>query len=898
VSKAPTGTVSIVFTDIQGSTALWERFGDEFAPALQLHHQTIRACITANEGYEVKTEGDAFMVAFSSAASALRFCAQAQLALHRAAWPEALLEDRSPIAAALSTADGAFRGVRVRMGVHTGKPTPTPDPQTGRTDYLGRMVNKAARIARAGHGGQILVSARAFERAGVSADDKDMVFRGLGEHTLRDIVGRERLRELQPSPLQARSFPPIKTLLGRQSNILPATHRFVGRADELTALNEHLRAGARLLSICGPTGVGKRRIALELAAQQLELSPGGTWCADLSDCQDGYGLYSAVGRTLGVALTQPDPVAQIGNALLGRGRIILVMTNLQTVSNEVSQAIESWLRRAPDARLLVTSTEPLAHTEAQILPLDPLPEVGASTLLRSKVGPGVADIGDALRMAQGIPLCLEILAPLVAEIPQQTGPTSQLPPAAQALQRSISAAVGALSPIERNALGCLSVFSGGFTDQAATAVCAESVYSCLQQRGLVVELCEDRRVVPVAISEWIAIHKPELLLTAEAVHGTWASELAEQAIATQDMQVLGAERDNLRIASQRGSDRGDVLTAGRTALGLIHSLHWHGPPLAALAVATRALSLPNLPPRMEAELLRCRALSQHFQGELQAAEDDLQAAALLAKTIDDPSVAAQVYLEQGRQHDASGAIELAMAAFQSSLDAFHASEDPAGEGRAIAAMGNLAAKRGELPPAERLYMAALAQHRRVGDPQAEGAALSNLAVLTTIDGRPAEARELFRDALAIHRAQGDRRGEAVVLGNLGDLYIQTLEWDIARVHLNSALRIARMIGNRHIEGCFLGSLGEVEARCGHLPQARSYMARAERLLHEVGDTYELIKLICRRGQVELLGQYPDRAARCLAQAEALVSAMSTGPDTKPHQAIEELKQQLQDLGQN
>jgi tetratricopeptide (TPR) repeat protein len=179
------------------------------------------------------------------------------------------------------------------------------------------------------------------------------------------------------------------------------------------------------------------------------------------------------------------------------------------------------------------------------------------------------------------------------------------------------------------------------------------------------------------------------------------------------------------------------------------------------------------------------------------------------------------------------------------------------------------------------------------DPQAEGAALSNLAILTTIADRPAEARELFRDALAIHRAQGDRRGEAVVLGNLGDLYLQNKDWDIALLHLNSALITAREIGDRHIEGCFLGSLGEVQARTGHLPQARSQMARAEHLLREVGDTNELI---CRRGNVELLGQYPHRGRQCLEQAQALVSAMSLGPETKPHQTIEELRQTLQAAG--
>jgi class 3 adenylate cyclase/tetratricopeptide (TPR) repeat protein len=897
VSKAPTGNVTIVFTDIQGSTALWERFEDGFSTALQLHHETVRTQLKAHGGYEVKTEGDAFMVAFDRAEAALAFCIQTQVALHHAPWPTTLLEDCSPIAAALSTVDGAFRGVRVRMGVHSGRPTAAPDPQTGRTDYVGRMVNKAARIARAGHGGQILVSARAWDRAKKGLDHTTIEVVDLGEHALRDIAGREHIREIRARDLPGRSFPPIKTLRIRRSNLHPAEDRFLGRADELSAMDEHLRAGTRLLCLVGPTGVGKRRLATEFGFRHLEAMDGGVWAADLSECQSLAEICTAVAAALDMALTQPDPVAQIGNALLGRGPVMLLLVDLPTQSEQVSDAVLAWLKRAPDARILTTATLPLPHPEAQILPLDPLPARAARALLRARSAGVKVDTKTWSQAAQGIPLCIELLGALLsAGVTPAMEPAQQaLPPTAAALRQAIAASIAGLDGAVAEKLVLLSVFCGGFSRTAACAVGAETALEVLLRRRLVQAVGPDRWRIPTAIGEWIAEHYAHDLGpggAAPRAHGVWAKDLAQAANAAGDTAALVLERDNLLVASIRATDRDDAETASETSIGLISALHWLGPPSAALTVASRALALDGLTPRARTHLLRLRALTHHFTGALELAREDLIAAGQLAQTIDDPTVAAQVYLEQGRHHDDEGAVELALTAFQSSLDAFHAAEDPAGEGRAIAAMGNMAAKRGALSSAERLYVAALAQHRRGSDPQAEGAVLSNLAILTTIADRPAEARELFRDALAIHRSQGDRRGEAVVLGNLGDLYLQTEEWDIARTHLDSALRTAREIGDRHIEGCYLGSLGEVSARAGRLPQARSQMARAERLLREVGDTYELIKLICRRGHVELLGQYPARAEQCLGTAEALLAALSLGPETMPHRAIEELRKTL------
>ncbi len=170
MAEAPTGEATLVFTDIQGSTALWEHFGKEFEPLLDLHDALFRAAIVAHQGYEVKTEGDAFMVAFSDARNAVRFCLDVQEQLHEADWPETLLNAEALQSFAGVSDNGTFRGLRVRMGMHTGSPRCRPDPMTGRMDYFGRMVNRAARVGGVGHGGQVLVSETTWESLG-SLDD-------------------------------------------------------------------------------------------------------------------------------------------------------------------------------------------------------------------------------------------------------------------------------------------------------------------------------------------------------------------------------------------------------------------------------------------------------------------------------------------------------------------------------------------------------------------------------------------------------------------------------------------------------------------------------------------------------------------------------------------------------
>jgi len=927
MGKAPTGTVCLMFTDIQGSTALWERYGDGFQDILGMHHTVIRKQIEVHRAYEVKTEGDAFMIAFPSAKSAVRFALDTQLALHNTSWPEQLIDDTLPIEAARTTPDGSFRGLRVRMGIHIGTPTCSPDPTTGRMDYLGRMVNKTGRLMRAAHGGQVLLTSRCMDRVMDQLNEEEIHTLDLGIHVLRGISGEETIHQVLPPALSSRHFPPIQTERRRHTNLNPSAQFLIGRKDELQALDDHLRSGARLISLLGPEGVGKTVLATQFGLSRTETFTGGVWICDLTHAEDRGDVCAVVAEALGIQLSAQEPVQHIANALLGRDPLLLILTHTDHLIELVPDTLMVWLGRAPDLRIVTTTTTPLMVNTEQVVPIDPLPipqhdddpstleDNEAVVLLRHAANQPKAPfqyVAAVSRILDGFPAAIiwtgrraqhRPWPAILADLEERMTPDTGVAPGRRAiLAVTLSAAIDDLSNQRRSELAQLSVFQGSFSLLAAGAVIGDQANHAIDEflaRGL---LCEDEpgryHMAPT-----IQDHGSEILCqtnqlrAAEERHGAWFSRFGKAETIDRlhnrhgavGLSVLVRDRLNLRAAAIRALDRNDAAIAGPTTAAWITVLHWVGPVAAALGPANRALAMTELDPHMRIMLLRLRAMSHHVADNSADSDADLISAIRLAESQGDALQLGRALLDRGLQHCDRGQHADSIASLEEALRIFGDAESDAGRASVLAGMGNLSAKEGTLGPAQGLYLEALTLHRAVGNRQGEAAVLCNLAIVTTIAGRMAEARELFRDALAIHRELCDHRAEAIVLGNLGDLFLEMNDLPTARHHLEAALLVAREVGDRLIEGCFTGTLGEVSAKEGQLASARSQMARAERLLREEKDTYELIKLVCRRGHMERLGRYPERAWTCLEQAESLAAPLGVTAHSKPHQAIVELR---------
>ena len=345
-SRLPTGTVTFLFTDIEGSTTLWEQYPDAMQVALARHDRLLRHAIESSDGSIVKSTGDGVYAVFATAADALAACLAIQRVLQTAeagaSNPElAASEALTPIA------------LKVRMGLHTG----VAELRNG--DYFGASLNRAARIMSAAHGEQVLLSAATAELVRGHLPE-GVTLREMGEHRLKGLLNPERLLQVVASDLRA-DFPPLASLTGHS---LPAERdAFVGRREPLAELARRLDAGARLVSVLGLGGTGKTRLVTRFGWSSLGEFPGGVWFCDLSEARSLDGILHAVAQGLDVPLGKDDPVIQLGHAIAGRGKCLVILDNFEQVARHAEETLGRWLNRASAARFLVTTREVLGCPE-------------------------------------------------------------------------------------------------------------------------------------------------------------------------------------------------------------------------------------------------------------------------------------------------------------------------------------------------------------------------------------------------------------------------------------------------------------------------------------------------------------------------------------------------------
>lgn len=344
-SGLPRGTVTFVFTDIEGSTLLVQKLGDGYPSVLADHNQLIRATLSHHGGVEVSTEGDSFFAVFSSAAKAIAAVAEIQRNVAEHAWP----------------ADGE---VRVRIGVHTG----TGSLVEG-GNYVGLDVHRAARISGAGHGGQVVVSE---STASVLGSDLPAGLRlvDLGKHRLKDLTDPETLHQLNIPGLDA-EFPPLKTLEAIPNNLPVQITSFVGRADAMTQARDLLEEN-RILTLTGPGGTGKTRLSLQLAAEASTEFDDGVFFVPLAPISNPDLVASAVLDALELAPTSPgkDPDGHLVDQVRSR-TVLLLLDNFEHVI-EASPLVSRLAKASPRSKFLVTSRIPLGVGGEQEMPVPPL----------------------------------------------------------------------------------------------------------------------------------------------------------------------------------------------------------------------------------------------------------------------------------------------------------------------------------------------------------------------------------------------------------------------------------------------------------------------------------------------------------------------------------------------
>lgn len=873
VSDAPRGTVTLVFTDVVGSTALWDRAPAAMQKALDTHHGVVRRALSGNGGYEVECEGDGFFLAFADPRDGLRFCLDVQTGLHGSEWPADLLAQPE---AAVSE---GHQGLRVRVGMHVGVPDPRPDPLTGRMDYLGSPVNKAARLRDAAHGGQTLLSGPAWEMVAERMADSAM-WEELGDFQLRGFAKPERLVQVLPPSLGDRQFPPVRALSALQSNIPEPADAFIGRADEFERLDDALAEGRRVITVLGPPGTGKTRLATEFARTRMAAwarEGGGTWFCDLSGASGLDGLLTAVGRSLGVDLAPGAPlegsVEQIGHALAVKGPTALILDNAEQAVGATRQAVASWRESAPEAVFIVTSRERLGGAGESLHHLGPLGAEEGEALFRERAAaaggspaPGDSAIGEIVARLDGIPLAIELAAARTGvlstkEILERLGERFAVLRGRGAktdrhttMRAAIDWSWDLLSPAERDALAQTSVFRGGFNLRAAEAVLEigegpdaplvlDAVQS-LRDKSLLDSgeasqfPGETRFRMLEGVREYAAERLAEsgggdAVRRLHAGHYLKWGERWASAVGARDglnrLERLGTEADNL-LAAFAHLLSSSPLEAGRAALALdvLYDLRGPGPTrVGLLEVAAEALADAG-DPALESKLLRGLGVARARLGDMTGSRDDLGGAVAKARECSDGVLEAEALAALGALDWSTGTLDQAVAAAEG-----------AGSDRSLAhalrARGVARRRAGDLEGAGEDLERAMAMARRSGDRAFEGVALESLGLLRWAQGRHSDSERHSRQALEVYREFGNRRSEGIALGAVGSALAGQGKWEEAVVIRRQATGVLAEVGDSKSLGQMRSELGEALTETGAHGEAEEELRRAIALLEAAGD---------------------------------------------------------------
>jgi predicted ATPase/class 3 adenylate cyclase len=787
----PTGTVTFLFSDIEGSTRLIQEQGAAAQELIARHHELLRTAFDAARGVEVRTEGDSFFVAFRSAPDAVAAATAGQRALDAEPWP-----------------DGT--AIRVRIGLHSGFGALAGD------DYGGIDVHRAARIAAVAHGGQVVLS---DATRGLAANDlpEGVTLRDLGSHRLKDLPDAEHIFQLVIPGLRA-AFPPIRSLDARPHNLPIRLTSFVGRLKEFDDLGR-LLAENRLVSLTGPGGVGKTSLATELVRQAVDAFPDGAWFVGLEAINDPELVASAIITALSIREGGSRAPAQLVQDYLRDRRLLLVLDNFEQVLGAAG-LVGALLREAPGLKIVVTSRSPLHIAAEQEYPVSPL------QLPRSHPGGGwtgeafetlqsvdaVRLFVDRARRAQptfaltpenaghvaegcgrldGLPLGIELAAARVAllapativerlarRLPLPGTVARDLPDRQRTLNETIAWSYELLDPAARRLFERLSVFAGGWDLAAAEAICGSAEEIGVEVLDGIAQLVDGSLVRAVTTGQ--------------------ASRFA----------MLETIRD---FAAARFEEAADAPEIRRR-----HAFHY-------LALAeSAALHLPGR--NQVAWLARLTEERDNVRAAIQAIIDASEADAGLR-------FAAAMW----RYWQLDGHVGEGRATIEAVFALPGADRPSRARVRALEAAGGLLYWSGEPDRAGAMYAAQLALARDLDDRAGEADAMFNLAATVSMAGEIAPAMAMLDEAIVIYRELGDRRGEARADAIRGILMMLGGDATTARELMTRASIRLRELDDVFFEALTISTLSWVAYGLGNLRETVLNWRRGMALNRELAD---------------------------------------------------------------
>jgi predicted ATPase/class 3 adenylate cyclase len=909
------GPVTLLFTDIEGSSTLWEQDGARMSRALAVHDTLARRAVESRHGTVVKMTGDGMHAVFGAALDALA----------------AMLDMQHALADPAATHGMALR---VRCGLHAGV------VERRDNDYFGSAVNRAARIMSAAHGGQMLVS------EAVADGVREMLpaavaLRDLGRVRLKDLATPEHVYQVVHPGLR-QEFPALRSLEATPNNLPQQATRFIGREKELAALKP-LLARTRLLTLTGSGGCGKTRLSLQLAAEVLEGFPDGAWLVDLAPLAEARLVAQTAASVLCLKEEPGKPIGATLAAHLADKRLLLLLDNCEHLLDGCAQLADMLLRQCPGVTLLASSREALgmggeqayrvpslslpnpkqALTSAAVAPFE---AVQLFTDRALQVDPdfeltdrNAATLASVCQRLDGIPLAIELAAARVRSLSLDeinhklderfrllTGGSRVALRRQQTLRSLIDWSYDLLKDPERLLLLRLSVFAGGWTLAAAETVCAGELVADAEVLDLLTSLCDKSLVATehtdpctrYRLLETVRQYARERLLEdggGEPVrqrHRDFFLALAEESVPQLSgadqalwLQRLDEEHDNLRAALEWTRAQAAAEPGLRFAGALIWFWSMRGHLAEGREWCARVLALtgPEERTRARARALNAAGTLAWHQADYPAARARHETALAIWRELGEPAGVSRSLNNLGLVAWDQGDYPLATTLTRESLAMERELGDAGLTARSLNNLGLLAYETGDYAAAWALHQESLAIVRQLGDKSGIAASLNNLGEVAFARGDHPAGRALYQDSLELMRELGDKSGIANVLNNLGGAACAQADYAAALPLLEEALTLMRELGERSGIATSLNTLGSLAFDKGDAAAALALNRESLTIRHELGEQRAIAGTL--EGIAEGLSARgePLQAARLWGAAERLREALGSPlpPNERP-----------------
>ncbi len=841
ISNSPAGELIFMFTDIEGSTLLWEQDPQTMRKALQAHNHLIQKTLDEYGGYVFKTMGDQFCATFSSASNAL----SAALAIQRG-----LRFIQEKYASLIS----------VRIALHSGL------AEEDHGDYFGSTVNQAARILAIGHGGQVLLSGATWEKV-KDHQPPEVVFRDMGLRRLKGIKNLIQVYQVIVPDLRA-NFPPLKSLLPQRSNLPGQVSSFVSRGKETSELAALLRARhTRLITLTGPGGVGKSRLALHVASTLLDDFQDGVFHVPLASIADGHLLPTQIARALGVAERGAQTVSDSLLNFLREKHLLLVLDNFEQIL-ESAGLISALLQEAPHIKILVTSREALQIYGEQRYLLQPLscPEespapspatltrFGASALFLERATSlfpdYVPDENDARMIARicklvdGLPLAVELaaflfqdisLAELAAQLTSRmaalTGGPRDFPARHRSLRALLDWSYHLLNAGEKALLARLSVFTGTWLVDAAEAVFVLPGKQVQATGYDLLALANKSLIQPVPNGSGetsYAMLNTIREYAAEHLEKSGETEIARQIHAEYYARMIGRAKAGL-------SGMGDQIEAVRLCE------REHDNIRTALAWAVERNASISILQMVETLWLFWAIRSYLDEGHrwVEKALENSQTAPA--------NLRASVLRGAGRLALFQNNFEVARKYTEESIALYEKAEDTLGLAWSLNSLGEIVDATGDPRKARKLFNESLALYKQTGNKLGSAKGLDDLGRLALWDGRYLEAEELFNESLALRRQIESTEGVALSLMALGEIQAIQGNFQKAEPYTVESLALFRQLNHATGIATSLHNLAHIARKLQNPQQAISLYLESLTLLREVSEDEKSLLVTCLLG---------------------------------------------------